>query len=780
MADLSYSDLIAQILDAMRGAGCAPHDPRGVVFGPPKAGPVHRYRVEGDKAGSANGWFIFYDDGIPAGAFGSWKTGVTELWCAQREHELSEQDKAQRDRHLAEAKAARAQQEKQVRSDARQRAADLWAKSAETVAAKHPYLLKKQIPAIGIRQLGPALVIPILDGNGALHSLQFIGEDGRKTFLTGGAIAGNACPLGDFADPETILICEGYATGMSLHGSSGLPVMVAFNAGNLKPVAASLRLRYPQATLVIGADDDRWTDGNPGKRKAEEAAAAVNGFAIFPLFDGIETDTNPTDFNDLQVLAGGPALKAQLANSLATCQAPHRRRAAFEADIDGTDDFETLTVTLPRRILDAGLPKATVSYLLKRIGKKCKVPVATLQEQVKQLATPAGWKAKLRYGNEGDLRPTLANLVTLLNHHPDWRGVLWYDEFSGDVIKRRLPPVPNATLGEWTDLDSRKTRVWLEEQFDLETINEAVDDAVTVVSDMHAVHVVREYLDSLRWDRQPRLKTAALRYLGADDTPVHRFVFQAWMIGAVKRVYEPGVKFDNVLVLEGPQAIGKSTALSILGGKWHAESITDVGSKDSLVTLRGKLIVEFSELDALGRVEVSRVKQHVSAKEDVFRPPYGKRSVTVPRQNVFAASCNPDKYLRDETGGRRFWPVRCGRIDIEALRRDRDQLWAEAVHLARQGEQYWATPDMEFLRQAQEERYMEDPWEEPIMEFAYGKRDLLLSDVLGHLRVDLPKQTQADKNRVAKVLGRLGYRCKPTKRFGKTYRVYFLEGTPCL
>ncbi len=774
------SDLLAQILDAMRAAGCGPHDPHVVVFGPPKAGPVHRYRVDGDKAGSANGWFVFYDDGIPAGAFGSWKTGVTESWCAQREHELSDTDRAQRDQHLAQAKAARAKQEKQVRSEARQRAADLWGKSAETVSAQHPYLLQKQIPAIGIRQLGPALVIPILDGQGDLHSLQFIGADGRKTFLTGGAIAGHSCPIGEFADAETILVCEGYATGISLHCASGLAVVVTFNAGNLKPVAASLRLRHPQTTLVICGDDDRWTDGNPGRRKALDSAAAVNGFAIFPLFDSIETDAKPTDFNDLQVLAGLNQLKTQLANSLATCQAPQCRRAAFEAEIDGTDDFETLTTVLPRRIMESGLPKAAISYLLKRIGKKCKVPVADLQEQVKQVSTMGGWKAKLRYGENGELRPTLANLATILNHHPDWRGVLAFDEFSGDVFKRRTPPLPNALLGVWTDLDSRKTRVWLEEQFDLETTNEAVDDAVTVVSDQHAVHVVREFLDALRWDGQPRVRTLAMRYLGADDTPVHRFVVQAWMIGAVQRVYEPGVKCDSVLVLEGPQEAGKSTALDILGCGWHAESITDVGTKDSLVALRGKWIVEFSELDALGRVEVSRVKQHVSAKQDVYRQPYGKRSVTVLRQNVFAASCNPEKYLRDETGGRRFWPVRCGRIDTDALRRDRDQLWAEAAHLARQGEQYWSTPDMVFLRQAQEERFMEDPWEEPIMEFAYGKRELLISDVLGHLRVDLPKQTQSDKNRVAKVLGRLGYRCKPAKRQGRTYRVYFLEGTPCL
>lgn len=779
MNNLSNSDLIAQILDAMHAAGCAPHNPGDVVID----GKIHYYRVDGDKAGTKKGWFIFYDDGIPAGAFASFKLHGTDdhvTWVARIDREMTDAERERNRKNLEAAKEQRRIAAAEARKIARNRAADLWGKSAETVSANHRYLVKKQIPAIGIRQLGPALVIPILDGNGALHSLQFIAEDGGKTFLTGGAIAGNACPVGEFAEPETILICEGYATGVSLHCASGLPVVVAFNAGNLKSVAAGLRLRYPHAALVVCGDDDRWTDGNPGKSKGAEAAAAVGGFAVFPLFDGIETDSNPTDFNDIHCLAGLDQLKAQLANLLATCQPSHRRREAFETEIDATDDFEALTAGLPRRIVESGLPKATISYLLKRIAKKARVPVADLREQVKQAASPAGWKAKLRYDDNGALRPTLANIVTVLNHHPDWRGTLFFDRFAGDVVKRRAPPVPNAVTGEWTDLDSRKTRVWLEENFDLEVPNETVDDAVAVVADAHPVNQVLEYLDALRWDARPRLKTAAIRYLGAEDNPVHRFVLQAWMIGAVKRVREPGAKFDNVLVLEGAQSIGKSTALDALGGPWHAESITDVGSKDSLVTLRGKWIVEFSELDALGRVEVSRVKQHVSAKQDVYRQPFGRRSVTVPRQNVFAASCNPDKYLRDETGGRRFWPVRCGAIDNDALRRDRDQLWAEASALCAAGEQYWATPDMAYLKAAQEERFMEDPWEEPIMEYCYGKKEVLASDVLTHLRVDLPRQTQQDKNRVSKVLWRLGYRCKPAKRFGKTYRVYFLENSPCI
>lgn len=766
MVDFSLSDLIADALIAMRGAGCEPHDPAVVVFD----GLLHRYRVADDKAGSKNGWFIFYGDGIPAGAFGSWKTGVVETWCVKREQELTPAERAQRDAHLANAKVQRAADRHATQAAAKVRAAELWEKSRDTVDASHLYLLKKQIPAIGLRQLQTQLVIPLRDLNGALHSLQFIGPDGKKTFLTGGAVEGNCALLGEPDGAETLLICEGYATGVSLHLATKLPVIVAFNAGNLRSIAAGARLKWPHIVLVFCADDDRETAGNPGQTKAKAAAEAVGGFAIAPLF--ADLSGNPTDFNDLHCREGLPALQAQLTNALHTCQPPHLQREAFERRIDETHDFEALTGELPRLILASGLPKATVSVLLKRIAAKAKVPVADLREQLKQTTTPGGWKAKLRYGDDGGLKMTLLNLVTLLNHDPAWRGVLFYDQFSGDILKRALPPAANPSLGVWSDLDSSKARMWLEDHYDLSPTTLMVDEAIQLVADLHSVHVVREYLDALVWDGAPRLKTWPIRYLGAADNPTHRFVGQAWMCGAVLRIYEPGSKFDNVLVLEGRQGSRKSTALGILGGAWHCESITDAGSKDSLMNMRGMWIIEFAELDALGRVEASRIKQHISAQNDVYRPSYGRRSITVQRQNVFAASCNPEKYLKDETGARRFWPVRCGTIDIDALRADRDQLWAEAVHRYRAGEQTWATPEMTYLTEAQDARFIEDPWEEHIALFLALRTEVLIREVLDFLGVEVARQTQSDKNRVAKILMRLGFSCAVERQGKVLLRVY--------
>ena len=773
MADYALSDLIGDALEAMRAAGCARHHPADLVFD----GRLHYYRVDGDKAGTKKGWFIFHADGVPAGAFASFKVhGDSDYvtWKAP----LPESDRALTAQERAELKAKwdgikmqRQQARQSEQAAAKARAAELWGKSRDTVDAKHPYLLKKKIPAIGIRQLQTQIVIPIRDCNGELHSLQFIGPDGAKTFLTCGAIQGNSCLLGHPDGAAQLLICEGYATGVSLHLACKLPVIVAFNAGNLKPVAAAARLKWPHAALIVCADDDRETDGNPGQTKAKAAAEAVGGFVITPLFASL--DDNPTDFNDLHGREGLDALRAQLTNALNACQPAHLQREVFERRIDDTADFETLTGELPRLILASHLPKATLSHLLKRIAAKAKVPVADLKENLKQVTTASGWKAQLRYDENGNLRDSRLNMVTLLNHDPAWRGVLFYDEFSGDILKRRLPPVANPALGIWTDLDSSKAGLWLEEQYEIAPKTAAVDEAIQLAADLHPVHVVREYLDALRWDGTPRCKTWALKYLGAADTPVHRFVGQAWLCGAVMRAYLPGSKFDNVLVLEGNQGSRKSTALATLGGAWHCESITDVGSKDSLMNLRGMWIVEFAELDAIGRVESSRIKQHISAQHDVYRPSYGRRSIIVSRQNVFAATCNPEKYLKDETGARRFWPVRCGKtIDIEALARDRDQLWAEAVVLWRNGEQTWATPDMTYLTEAQDARFVEDPWEEHVAEMLAIRREVLMREVLDYLGVEVCRQTQGDKNRAAKILGRLGFSCHVERQGKLVLRVY--------
>jgi predicted P-loop ATPase len=241
-----------------------------------------------------------------------------------------------------------------------------------------------------------------------------------------------------------------------------------------------------------------------------------------------------------------------------------------------------------------------------------------------------------------------------------------------------------------------------------------VGRSVGAVARDHRIHPVRAYLDHLQWDGTHRLETWASRYLGAEPTDLTHAMGSLWLISAIARVYRPGVKADHMLILEGEQGARKSTALKILAGEdWFTDELPDLGSKDAAIHMQGVWIVEIAELDAIGRAEVSRIKAFLTRTTDRFRPPYGRHTVEIKRQCVFAGTVNPDTYLRDETGNRRFWPIRCGDIDIDALARDRDQLWAEAVARFKDGAIWWIE-DKELLKLASDEqgkRYQSDAWD---------------------------------------------------------------------
>jgi len=305
-------DPAGEVLEAMRAAGCEPADPGAITFD----GRLHRYDVAGDRKGRKNGWFALHDGIVPHGAFGSWKTGVEESWRGREAATLTpEQRRRERERIEAD-RAERLAEQRRRQARAAGRAAALWDR-ARPAADDHPYLVRKRVPAIGLRQSGNLLVVPVRGGDGALRSLEFLAPDGGKKFMREGAVEGGHHRLGEFGGARAILVCEGYATGASLHRACGLPVAVAFSAGNLFPVAGDLQRRYPGATLVIAGDDDRHAEGNPGRRHAEETARWVNGAAIFPDFAGLDTASRPTDFNDLQALGGMGHLRRQLEARLA-------------------------------------------------------------------------------------------------------------------------------------------------------------------------------------------------------------------------------------------------------------------------------------------------------------------------------------------------------------------------------------------------------------------------------------------------------------------------------
>lgn len=263
------------IYDAMALAGLAP----AKTIDLNSDGKLTRYRVVGDKSGSTNGWAVLHDGPQPFGAFGSWKTGESHTWRGQPEKPLTPAEKAAMAQRIKDTRQAQAQAQAQVYAEACTRAKKLW-NAAHPATNAHPYLKRKRVHAYGIRQLRDMLLVPARDVSGTLHTLQFISPNGTKRFLTGGRTAGCYFSIGKPVD--RLLLGEGLATCSTLHQATGAAVAVCFSCGNLMAVARALRGKFPRLQLVLCADDDAGTPGNPGLTKAKEAARAVGGYLAVP------------------------------------------------------------------------------------------------------------------------------------------------------------------------------------------------------------------------------------------------------------------------------------------------------------------------------------------------------------------------------------------------------------------------------------------------------------------------------------------------------------------
>jgi len=271
-------DPVQQFRDAIQAAGVTPPE---VIEAD---GKLRRFSSNG-RRGDGAGWYLLFSDGIPAGCFGDWRTGFTQTWRADigraltPAEEAAHRDKAQAMRREREAEEARRKAEAQARASA------IW-EVATSAPDDHAYLTRKGIKANGARLHQGKLVIP-MRADGTIHSLQFIWADGNKRFLTGGRVAGCYLSIGNTKGAAALCIAEGFATGATIFEATGYPVAVAFNAGNLLAVAKAMREKFPDLPLILCADDDRHTPGNPGLTKATEAARAVGGLLVVPEFVGM-------------------------------------------------------------------------------------------------------------------------------------------------------------------------------------------------------------------------------------------------------------------------------------------------------------------------------------------------------------------------------------------------------------------------------------------------------------------------------------------------------------
>ena len=363
---------------------------------------------------------------------------------------------------------------------------------------------------------------------------------------------------------------------------------------------------------------------------------------------------------------------------------------------------------------------------------------------------PGGWPewvSRLRRDDRGRVIADLDNVLIALRGEERLAGAITFDEMrQHSLVAKAWPHVPDGKPGadpphETDDDDIARLQQWLQRMGIPRIGREIVGQAVEVVAHDHSFHPLREQFNALAWDGIVRTDRWLFVYFGAeaeDDAAIEYVsaIGKMFLIALVARVFQPGCQADYMMVLEGDQGILKSSACRVLAGEWFSDSMPEsIAGKDARQHLRGKLLVEISELSALSKADIEAWKAFITRREERYRPPYGKHDVVEKRQCLFVGTTNEDTYIKDPTGGRRFWPVKCTAIDVEALAAVRDQLLAEAVVRYRRGERWWPTAEDErrFFKPQQEKRFEEDPWHPAIAKWiekrAHDVREALLRDL---------------------------------------------------
>ncbi len=352
--------------------------------------------------------------------------------------------------------------------------------------------------------------------------------------------------------------------------------------------------------------------------------------------------------------------------------------------------------------------------------------------QTEETPEKGEWALLLEVDQKGKCVPSINNAKVILTHDAALKGKIRRNEFTRKYeVSGGVPWGKDAREREWTDADDAGLRHYMEQVYRIKG-KSVIEDAWTLAANENRYHPVRDYLNGLVWDGVPRLETLFIDYLGAEDTPYTRAVTKMAIVAAVARIFVPGIKYDTVLVLVGPQGCGKSYVLKRLGGEWFSDSLTTVQGREAFEQIQGFWIIEMAELAALKKYEVETIKLFTAKSEDAYRAAYGHHVETHKRQCVFFGTTNTYDFLKDMTGNRRFWPV-----DVEPERAKKDlwtdftdeevrQVWAEAVCLFRQNEKIHID-DRELKRMAEEaqDRHLE---ESPLAGAVKGYLDRLLPE----------------------------------------------------
>lgn len=380
------------------------------------------------------------------------------------------------------------------------------------------------------------------------------------------------------------------------------------------------------------------------------------------------------------------------------------------------------------------------------------------------------WEGSLSVTAKGIPEATTGNAIIILSNHRDWRGIR-YNKFTQTTTVHNPPKIPGFALPkpELDDYCAAYIGQWLAKSQQIKLKEGDIIKAADAAGKqpMRAYHPVREYLEGLKWDGKNRISTWLSDLLAVKGSSYSSAVGRMWLISAVARVMEPGCQADHMLLFEGAQGFGKSSALrALVGDEWFFDSRLDLGSVDGYQVLRGKWILEAAELDSFKGREATRVKSFITSRVDTFRKSYGKASQDVARQCVIAGSTNEIYYLNDPSGNRRFWPVKIQRkISVKAVADARDQLWAEAYSQFMDGKT-WHITEPSLLKTAEEEqqrREIEHPWEGIVAAWVKTNRSLvdngvtiedIFKDALLIDRKDMGNHGTAAK--VSAILSKLG------------------------
>jgi predicted P-loop ATPase len=491
-----------------------------------------------------------------------------------------------------------------------------------------------------------------------------------------------------------------------------------------------------------------------------------------------------------QVIEPEPALPMGPAGALAVPGDPARAEIDSRLMALTKQSPPAAVTTLCHLIAAADLPAIDREGAINTIYRKAGYSKKTISDTIRKLQTDAEiteptrlgegrgarhWLDKMAKGNDGDPKGIMSNVTIVLREADDIKGCFAFNEFTGMIhVMRKLPWEPgagNPCKDRWmNDQDELAGLEWVQGTAGIHATRGVVFDAIQRIASEHAYHPAKEYLHDVeeRWDRHSRLDKAAVLYFGARDTQYNREVFKRWIISGVSRVLNPGCKADCMMVFEGPQGLGKSTAIRILfdpiEAGWFTDQLSDIGTKDASIELRGIWCAEYAELDRIGKAETSTIKSFMTRTTDRYRPPYGRLPIRVERQNLFAGTVNEYEWQKDATGARRFWPLRCSAIDRAGLIRDRDLLWGEAVHMFRQSAPFWIDEikEPELAAEAArivDARYVADAWDSIVKRWLqHNGRINVTADELLHDALEIhdkAKWSRNDQVRVGYIMRRM-------------------------